>query len=252
MSYTVKQLATLASISTRTLHYYDEIGLLKPETIGTNGYRSYGDTSVFRLQQILFYRELDLPLEDIRKVMGSSDYNPLEALESHRAALGRRIERLYHLIQTVDDTILFMKGQKLVNKRQLFEPFSEEKQQAYAQQAEVLYDPEIVRASQKKWKSYSTADKQRIADEGNTAYETILAAMPLGPGSSEAQAGVELWQRHMDYFWTPNLDQLLNLAEMYSISPDFKANFDKIDPNLAEFMGEAVKIYVERKKIKSK
>ncbi|HTX90960.1 MAG TPA: MerR family transcriptional regulator [Anaerolineales bacterium] len=247
MSYTVKQLSDLAGVSIRTLHYYDEIGLLGPDSVGANGYRYYGDGSVLRLQQILFYRELGLELSQIKDIVARADFDVQSALESHRKSLQGRVERLNRLIATVDDTILHLKGKKAMSKKQLFEAFSDEEQAKYAAEAEQMYDPATVRASQKKWKSYTPADKQRIADEGNAAYEAIVAAIPLGPGSPQAQAGVERWRKHMDYFWTPNLEQLVGLTELYNSDPRFKANFDRIDPRLAEFMREAVKIYVGKK-----
>jgi len=111
-----------------------------------------------------------------------------------------------------------------------------------------MYHPAIVRASQKKWKSYAKEDKQRIAEEGNAAYEAIVAAIPLGASSPQAQAAVEIWRKHMDTFWTPNLEQLIGLTELYNSDPRFKANFDKIDPRLADFTREAVEIYGKRKK----
>ena len=82
--YTVKQLSKLAGVTPRTLHHYDQIGLLKPSRVGENGYRYYGEESLLRLQQILLYRELDLPLEDIKKIMGRRDFDVLGALRSHR------------------------------------------------------------------------------------------------------------------------------------------------------------------------
>ncbi|MBN2388926.1 MAG: MerR family transcriptional regulator [Anaerolineales bacterium] len=248
MAYTVKRLATLAGVSIRTLHYYDEIGLLKPESVRPNGYREYADESLLKLQQIRFYRELGLSLGQIKAIVTRPDFDALSALESHRQALQGQVERLGRLLRTVDDTILHLKGRKEMDRKQLFEAFSEEQQEQYAKEAEQMYDPEIVRASQKKWKSYTAADKQRIGDEGNAAYQAIVAAIPLGPSSPEAQAGVERWRRHMDSFWTPGLEQLLGLAELYNNDPRFKANFDKVDPRLAEFMRAAVTIYVERKK----
>ena len=248
MSYTVKQLSDLAGVSIRTLHYYDEVSLLKPESVGANGYRYYGDESLLKLQQILFYRELGLELSAIKDIVTRPGFDVQSALESHRKSLLGRVERLKRLIATVDDTILHLKGKKEMTKKQLFDAFSEEQQEKYAAEAERTYDPKIVQASQKKWKSYSKDDKQRIADEGNVAYEAIVAAIPLGAASSQAQAGVELWRRHMDYFWTPNLEQLVGLAELYNTDPRFKANFDKIDPRLAEFMKEAVEVYVKGKK----
>ncbi len=132
-----------------------------------------------------------------------------------------------------------------MSKRQLFEAFSDEQQAEYEKEAMQMYDPAVVKASNKKWKSYSAAEKQRIGEEGNAAYESILAAIPKGAASPEAQAGVERWRRHMDYFWTPRLDQLVGLAQLYNDDPRFKANFDKVHPRLAEFMREAVQIYVK-------
>jgi hypothetical protein len=96
----------------------------------------------------------------------------------------------------------------------------------------------------KKWKSYSAEEKKRIMDEGSKNYTDMIAVMPKGPESPEAQAIVERWRKHMDYFWTPNLDQLLALANGYNDDPRFKATFDKMHPQLAEFMREAVQIYV--------
>src|SRR5512144_287467 len=115
--YTVKQLSKLAGITPRTLHHYDEIGLLKPTHVGENGYRYYGEEAVLRLQQILFYRELDLPLDDIKKIMGRRDFDLMGALHSHKEALQRQVGRLHRLIATVDNTILHLRGQKEMSKR---------------------------------------------------------------------------------------------------------------------------------------
>ena len=246
--YTVKQLSTLAGVTPRTLHHYDQIGLLKPESIGENGYRYYGEKSMLRLQQILFYRELDMPLDEIKKIMGRRDFDVLAALENHKLELQKRIRRLSHLIETVDKTINHLKGENSMSPKGLFEGFSEEQQEEYAKQAEQMYDPETVRASNRKWKSYSAEKKQAILDEGKQVYLDMIAVMPKGADSPEVQAIVERWRRHMDYFWTPNLDQLLALANMYGESPDFKANFDQMHPDLADFMRAAVKIYVEKRK----
>lgn len=246
MTYTVKRLADLAGVSPRTLRFYDRIGLLKPDAVGANSYRYYGEKSVLRLQQILFYRELDLPLEEIKTLMGKRGFNAQKALEGHRTALQGRIERLKRLVRTVDDTILHLKGEKIMSKKQMFEPFTEEQQAEYAKEAEKRYDPEIVRASNRKWNANSPAEKKRIMEEGNAIYADIVAAISGGAASPEVQTCIARWHRHMEHFWSPNKAQLLGLAGMYNDSPDFRANFDKIDPLLAPFMREAVAIYVER------
>ncbi len=246
--FTVKELSTLAGVTPRTLHHYDAIGLLKPSRIGENGYRYYGDESVLQLQQILFYRELGLSLDDVKKIMGRHDFDLLSALESHKAEIGKRITRLERLVRTVDDTISHLKGQKDMSTKQLFAGFTPEEEEQYAREAEQTYDRETVRASNKKWKSYSAEQKQKVLDEGNQIYTELITAMPSGADSAEVQALMERWRKHMDYFWTPNLDQLLGLASVYTDDPRFKANFDQMHPDLAVFMFEAVNVYVAARK----
>jgi DNA-binding transcriptional MerR regulator len=246
--FTVKQLSKLAGVTPRTLHHYDAIGLLKPSRVGDNGYRYYAEESLLRLQQILFYRELGIPLEDIKKIMGRRDFDVLGALHSHKDALQKQVARLNRLIHTVDNTINHLKGNNAMSNKAYFEGFSEEEQEKYALEAEQIYDPETVRESNRKWKAYSAAKKESILAEGNAIYMDMIAAMPKGAASREVQEIVERWRKHMDYFWTPKLDQLLTLVNGYNDDPRFKANFDKMHPELAGFFREAVKVYVANHK----
>jgi hypothetical protein len=135
-----------------------------------------------------------------------------------------------------------------MSEKSFFEGFSEEQQEQYAAEAEKMYDPETVRESNRKWKAYPAAKKEAILAEGSAIYTDMIASMPKGASSPEAQAIVERWRKHMDYFWTPSLEQLLALANGYNDDPRFKANFDKMHPQLAEFMREAVKVYVANQK----
>ncbi len=244
---TVRQLSKLAGVTPRTLRYYDQIGLLKPTEVGSNGYRYYEEDALLRLQQILFYRELEMPLEDIQKVMGRRDFDVLVALQGHRASLNQRVSRLNRLIRTVDKTILHLKGKADMSMDELFKGFTEEEQEEYAKEAMQKYDAATVQASAKKWKAYTPAQKQQIGAEGKAVYTDLLAALPKGPASAEAQAAVARWRRHIEYFWTPNEQQLLGLVDLYNDDPRFRGNFDKLSPRLAEFLREAVKIYVERR-----
>ena len=246
--FTVKQLSTLAGVTPRTLHHYDQIGLLKPSQIGENGYRYYGEDAALRLQQILFYRELGLPLDDIKKIMGRRDFDVLAALENHKAEIQKRTVRLQRLIETVDNTISYLKGQKIMDNKQIFYGFTPEEEEKYAREAEQMYDPKIVRESNRKWKAYGKQKQQSILDEGKKIYVEMIAVMPNGASSPEAQALVERWRAHMDYFWTPSLEQLSSLAEMYVNDPRFRANFDAMDTQLADFMLEAVTFYVANQK----
>lgn len=241
---TVKQLSKLTGVTTRTLHYYDEIGLLKPSRVGDNGYRYYGEAAQLRLQQILFYRELDVPLAEIRQLMDRDDFDVMAALLSHKEALRNQTERLQGLIATVDNTILHLQGKQIMSSEGLFSGLNKPQQQAYAKEAEQRYDAATVRASTKQWGAYSKARQDAIMAEGNTVYTDMVAAMPQGADSAAVQAIVQRWRDHLEYFWVPQVEQLTSLAATYSEDPRFKANFDKIHPELATFMLQAVQHYV--------
>ena len=243
---TIKQISQLAHVTPRTLRYYNQIGLLLPDEVGDNGYRYYSDASLLKLQQILFYRELDMPLEQIKGIMGRENYNLQEALEDHKNQLRKRIDRLQKLISTVDQTLKYIKGEEEMNNKVLFDAFNEEEQEKMEKEAMQMYDPETVKESNRKWKDYSMAEKQKIGEEGNAVYQGFVDAMSKGPGSQEAQACVQRWHDHMNYFWTPNPDQLIGLADLYNDDPRFKKNFDKVHPDLAQFVREAVMIYVNK------
>ena len=111
-----------------------------------------------------------------------------------------------------------------------------------------MYDPETVQASAQKWKSYSAGEKQRIVAEGAAVYTDLLAAMPKGAASPEVQSIIARWHRHVQYFWVPNDDQLVGLADLYNEDSGFRKNFDKASPELAGFMREAVQVYVRERK----
>jgi DNA-binding transcriptional MerR regulator len=241
--YTVKKLADLGGVTVRTLHHYDEIGLLKPSSVGGNGYRYYGEAALYRLQQILFYRELEVPLDEIRRILDRPDFDVLAALESHRTALQAEAERVEKLIRTIDLTTQHLKGKVSMSDQQLFRGFSEEEQEKMAAEAEQQWG-ESVRASNARWKHYPAVKKQRIMDEGNALYTDMIGAMPEGPSSPKVQAIVKRWHDHMQYFWSPNDEQLLALAKGYNDDPRFLANFEAMKPGLAAFMREAVEVYV--------
>lgn len=247
MAYTVKQLADLAGVSVRTLHYYDEIGLLVPPNIGANGYRLYDHASVLRLQVILFYRELDFPLEAIKAALDRPDHDPLAALRQQRTALAARLGRLHRLISTLDDTIRHLENQTPMDAKKMFDHLSPAQEDAYTAEAARRWDPAMVQASHQRWKRYSASRRAEILEEGNAVYRDLVAALPLDPGSAPVQAGIERWRAHLAHFWTPDDAQCLGLARGYVEDPAFRATFDRFDPRLAEFMLRAVEIHVARR-----
>jgi len=110
-----------------------------------------------------------------------------------------------------------------------------------------MYDPETVKASNRRWKNYSAAEKERIGMEGNAVYQDMIAVMGKSAEAPEAQAIVERWHRHIEYFWSPDNDQLLGLADLYNTSPEFFQKFEATKPGLAAFMREAIAVYVKHR-----
>src|SRR5690349_15658089 len=124
MAYTVKQVARMSGVSVRTLHFYDEVGLLKPAYVGANGYRFYEEPQLLLLQQILFYRELGLDLKRIKEIVGRADFEKVAALESHRKVLQKNLTRTRSLIETIDKTIKHLKGTEKMKTDDMFVGFS--------------------------------------------------------------------------------------------------------------------------------
>src|SRR5438477_656841 len=120
MAYTVKQVAAMSGVSVRTLHFYDETGLLKPAYHGTNGYRFYEEPQLLTLQQILFYRELGFVLKQIKRILSRADLEKIVALQSHRKVLRKNVARTKTLIRTIDKTIEHLKGKKKMNYQDIF------------------------------------------------------------------------------------------------------------------------------------
>ncbi|MEW6157737.1 MAG: MerR family transcriptional regulator [Verrucomicrobiota bacterium] len=124
MAYTVKQVAAMSGVSVRTLHFYDETGLLKPAYLGANGYRYYEERQLLTLQQILFYRELGFELKQIKRILGRRGFEIIAALESHRKVLEQNLTRTRQLVETIDKTIQHLKGSKRMKTEEMFTGFS--------------------------------------------------------------------------------------------------------------------------------
>lgn len=244
--YTVKQLAQLAGVTPRTLHHYDEIGLLPPAQVAANGYRYYDEHALLRLQQILFYRELDLDLPKIKKILDDKKFDLVSALQSHHAMLEKEVQRLQTLIKTVDATIMHLTGEVKVSQKKIFEGFSEEQQKEYEKQAMDQWDEDNVKQSVRLWNSYSEAERQRIMEEGGAVYQQLVADMMKGAEAPEVQATLQRWHQHLRYFYEPTFDVLRGLGNAYNEHPDFNATFTAMHPDLPAFLQKAINFYVDQ------
>jgi len=167
----------------------------------------------------------------------------LHALQTHRVTLQEQVDRLTHLIDTVDKTILHYEGDITMNDKNLFEGFSEEKQKEYEEEIRQRYGDKDLKESQKRWKSYSPEKKEAIKAEGEAIFTTIGSLIDKGHDSPEVQAQVKALHNHIGHFYECTYDRLFGLGQLYNEHPDFIARFQNIHPDLPEFLQKAIVHY---------
>lgn len=249
MEYTINKLGQMAGVSTRTLRYYDEIGLLKPVRINSSGYRIYGKQQVERLQQVMFYRELGVGLEEISRILDAPGFNKTAALESHLDALLNKKKQLEKLIANIEKTILTEKGEITIMDEERFKGFKkrmvEENEEKYGAEIRGKYGDETVEKSNAKVMGMTKeqyAEVEKLSAELN---ETLKAAIKLGdPAGELAQKACELHKKWLMYFWDGySKEAHMGLGQMYVADERFSAYYDKIAPGCAEFLRDAIMIY---------
>lgn len=249
MEYTVQKLARLAGVSTRTLRYYDEIDILKPARINSSGYRIYGRVEVDRLQQILFYRELGLPLEQIKAIMTSPAFDGVVALQEHREQLIDRRRQLDVLISNVDKTIARHEGRVSMTDQEKFEGFKQkwidDNEQKYGKEIREKYGDEKVDRSNAKLRGMSQKqheEAERLAEE---ILRSLAEAYTTGdPASEAAQQAARLHKQWLCYYWSEySKEAHAGLAQMYVDDERFKAYYDEHQPGTAQFLRDAILIY---------
>jgi DNA-binding transcriptional MerR regulator len=249
MRYTVKQLAVLAGVSSRTLHFYDEIGLLKPDAYGENGYRYYGQAELLRLQQILFFKELEFSLAEIKATIDRPGFDTLQALRAHRETLQERADRLARLIETVDKTMLHLKGGLEMSESEFYQGFSEEKQREYQEEIRRRFGDRELKQSQQRWGSYDERQRQAIQEDFGRIVTDLRAHMPLGPDAPEVQVLVGQLHAWLGNFYDCTLDVFEGLGRMYNQDPRFREMYEtNYGSGVAEFLEGAIGAYCVRQR----
>jgi DNA-binding transcriptional MerR regulator len=249
MEYTVQKLGKLAGVSTRTLRYYDEIGILKPARINSSGYRIYGQKEVDLLQQILFYRELGVSLEDIQKIVTDPSFDGASALKEHREKLLEKRAQLDRLIANVEKTIKHSEGGISMSNKEKFEGFKkkmiEDNEKQYGEEAREKYGDEAVEKSNAKVMNMTEEQYKEVTGLEKQLKETLAQAFATGdPAGPLAQKAAQLHKEWLCYFWTQySKEAHAGLAQMYVDDERFKANYDNEQPGTAEFLRDAIRIY---------
>jgi DNA-binding transcriptional MerR regulator len=254
MEYTVQKLSQMAGISTRTLRYYDEIGILKPARINSAGYRIYGQKEIDRLQQILFYRELGVSLEIIKEIVTASNFDEIKALKEHCEKLLEKRARLDLLISNVNKTIAASEGRFIMNDNEKFEGFKQklvdDNEKKYGKEVREKYGDDAVNKSNNKLKNMTSEEYDKINQLRNEVDGTLNAAFQTGdPACELAQKAADLHRQWLCFYWDGYTKEAhAGLAQMYVDDERFKAYYDKKQPGTAEFLRDAVLIYTGMKK----
>ncbi|MGN0490674.1 MerR family transcriptional regulator [Ruminococcus sp.] len=244
MKLHIREFAKLTGVSVRTLHFYDEIGLLKPSSVDEqNGYRFYDEYTLTRMQEILFYRELDFSLKEIRMILSSPDYDKQNALKEQKHLLTLKKERLERLISALDGA---MKGEN-VNMNVFDNSEFEAKCKEYAKEAKKKWGDtdaykesteKIAGYSAEKWKQVNSAMEERIAEFADCKRKGFATT------STEAQTLAEKWQDFItENYYTCTKEILAGLGEMYVTDERFRENIDRHGDGTAQFMSDTIKAY---------
>jgi len=246
-AYTVHQVAEMAGVSVRTLHHYDHIGLLEPAARTAARYRLYGEADLLRLQQILLFKELDVPLRTIRSILDDPGFDPVEALEAHRRTLEGQAARLARLLQTIDRTIQRLKGDTMaMTNEELYEGLPKEQSERWRREARELYGAEVVEASERRARGMSKEQWNALKQEGDEVTRGLAALADRDPDDPEVQALVARHYAWLEHFWHADADAYRGLGRLYVENDEFRAFYDRYRPGLADFMQAAMNHYADR------
>jgi MerR family transcriptional regulator, thiopeptide resistance regulator len=249
--YTVKELAALSGVSVRTLHYYDQIGLLKPAQVSGLGHRVYGRAELLRLQQVLFYRALRLPLAQVRRLLDDPAFDTPAALKAHRRRLESEAQALHTLIRTIDKTLSDITGEHPMQDHELYEGFSPEQQrdherflvQRYGAQAQAHID-----AAHQRMKDGPGAAPGDLAHRWCALEQRLADALDAGHAVDSPGFQALVAQHHalVSEHWTPDREAYIGLGQLYVEHPDFAARYEALRPGLAEALARAMEVYAIR------
>ncbi|OEJ40207.1 transcriptional regulator [Streptomyces agglomeratus] len=244
MSYSVGQVAGFAGVTVRTLHHYDEIGLLSPSGRSHAGHRRYDDADLDRLQQILFYRELGFPLDEVAALLDDPGVDPREHLRRQHELLSARVTKLQEMAAAVETALEARKMGIKLTPEEKFEVFGDHDPEQYAEEVEQRWgDSEAYKESRRRTASYTKEDWLRIKAEGEENTARLVAAMEDGaaPGSVRA---MDLAEEHRALISRNHYDcgyeMHVCLAEMYVADERFTTSIDAAKPGLAAYLREAI------------
>lgn len=243
MAYTVGEVAELSGVSVRTLHHYDQIGLVRPSGRSAAGYRLYGRPDLDRLQDVLFHRALGLPLDEIKRVLDDPSVDRVTMLERQRSALVERRDAIGETLALLDRTLeQLRRGESpMGDVKSMFDGFDPA---AYEEEVERRWgDTDAYAESRRRTARYTANEWAQAKADGEAVTEAFARLMAAGtpPGEEATRAAVEAHRGHIDrWFYTCSAAMQRSLAEMYVADERFAATYDRVRPGLAAYIREAI------------
>jgi len=250
-SFTVSEVARLANISVRALHHYDDIGLLRPSGRSQAGYRLYEPADVQRLQQVMSFKLLGFPLEEIRRLLGDPDFDVREALLLQRRLLVEKAEQVQTLVAAVDAALAALtEGTKKKDAATMFRPFADFDPALYEEETKERWgDTDAYREAARRTARYTPEQWAELKDQSDGLYRELAARLAAGAAATDP-AVMDIAERHRlhieRWFYPCSMDLHRGLGELYVSDARFMKNIDRYRPKLAEFLRDAISANADR------
>lgn len=235
----------------RTLRFYDEIGLFKPASKGSNGYRYYEKDQLFILQQILFYRALGIELSQIQKIVADPKFDKIQALQAHRETLKKEAKKTQVLIKTIDKTLAHLQKETPMKDSEIYKGFDPKIQTAYEEYLVANYGDRArknIEESKRRTKNWKKEDFEKVGRDYAEIHKALKQAMEKGLVATDpaVQERIKAHYEVVNRFWTPTREAYISLGRNYCDFPEFRKHFDRFHPKLAEYIATAIKVFAEQ------
>lgn len=241
-----KELAELTGVSVRTLHHYDKVGLLVPQKDNLNGYRIYSESDVDKLQQILFFKELDFPLKKIKQILDDPSFDKTKALELQQQLLAEKKHRIETMLITLDQTIRNEKGEITMTNEEKFTGF-DFSTNPYEEEARQLWGDKTFEQANKTIKNKSEQEQLSLKESFDAEFRHLATVRKLSPTSEKAQQAIDHFFHYLNdtHGNIYSLEVFAGLGEMYLADERFTKNIDQFGDGLSAFLKDAMAVYAK-------
>lgn len=248
--YTTKELSNLVGVSVRTLHHYDKIGLLKPAIRTEANYRLYGINEVHILKQIIFYKNLELSLIEIKDILLNQSLDLIESLEYQKKVLESKKKGISVMIKSIDKTLLNLKGKKMISEKELYDGFPD-KEKNFRKEAIQKYGKNTIDRAENYLKKLSKDELEKLREEQKEIFKNLFDISSNNPESESVQMEIARHYKNIRKFWgtdgsvDPQWREYKGLGKLYIEDERFTLIEGKVQQNFAIFLSKAMSYFAE-------